>query len=172
MVENQKAPPSAPADAGRRVISIPDRTSQDASRDEASKRLIVGQDISLSGEIGDCDVLVVEGRVSAILRNSRRIEVGESGAFEGNVEIETAEIKGRFEGEMIARERLVIRRTGRVAGRIRYAELEIERGGEITGDIEVFAAESGPRLAAAQDGVGEETEANKQTLKKKQNARA
>ena len=99
-----------------------------------------------AGEITDCDVLVVEGTVRASLQDSRRFEIAETGVFEGKVEIDVAEIKGRFEGELTARGRLLIRRTGQVIGRIRYAELEIERGGQISGDVQVIADAAVPRL--------------------------
>ncbi|MDP7392617.1 MAG: polymer-forming cytoskeletal protein, partial [Alphaproteobacteria bacterium] len=61
----------------------------------------------------------------------------ESGYFKGKVDIAIAEIKGRFEGELIARERLIIRKTGQVTGTVAYAEIEIERGGKISGDVKV-----------------------------------
>ena len=67
------------------------------------------------------------------------LQVRESGMFEGTVEIDVAEIKGRFDGDLLVRGRLIVRRTGRVTGHIRYAELEIERGGQIAGDVQVIA---------------------------------
>jgi len=136
MVEHRKPPPQFPVDLNRRVVPIPGRRRQDSSGNETSKKLVVGRDITLTGEITDCDILVVEGRVSASLRDSDRVEITESGSFEGALDINVAEIKGRFEGELIARERLIVRRTGEVRGHIRYGEIEIERGGRIAGDIE------------------------------------
>lgn len=136
MVEHHKQPPQFPVDLSRRVVPIPGRRHVENPGSETAKKLVVGRDITLTGEIADCDILVVEGRVSASLRGSQRIEIAESGVFEGNLDIDVAEIKGRFEGELIARERLIIRRTGKASGRIRYGEIEVERGGRITGDVE------------------------------------
>jgi cytoskeletal protein CcmA (bactofilin family) len=34
------------------------------------------------------------------------------------------------------RRRLLIRATGRVAGTVRYGQIEIERGGQISGDVQ------------------------------------
>ena len=75
------------------------------------------------------------------MNESHRIEIAESGYFKGKVDIAVAEINGHFEGELIARERLIIRKSGRVAGTVAYTEIEIERGGEISGDIELISAE-------------------------------
>ena len=140
MIEHRKPPPQFPVDMTRRVVPIPGRHRAKNSDGEAAKKLVVGRDITLTGEIADCDILVVEGKVSASLRGSQRIEIAEDGVFEGNLDIDVAEIKGRFEGELVARDRLIIRRTGRVSGLIRYGEIEIERGGRVSGDVEVVDA--------------------------------
>src|SRR5260221_10501769 len=102
------------------------------------KRLIVGRAISLTGEITACDVLVVEGKVEASLADSRSIEIADSGFFKGKAEIDSAEIAGRYEGELTVRDRLFVRATGKVVGSVRYGRLEIECGGEIVGDVQVL----------------------------------
>jgi hypothetical protein len=47
---------------------------------------------------------------------------------------------GRFEGDLIVRNRLLIKATGRVSGTIRYGQIEIECGGQIFGDIQAQPA--------------------------------
>ncbi|RDD63375.1 bactofilin family protein [Ferruginivarius sediminum] len=100
-----------------------------------SKQLTVGRDIEVSGEIRSCDRLVVEGKVEADLSDSRVLEVAASGAFKGSAIIDIAEIAGRFDGDLIVRERLYLRSTGQVNGTIRYRGLEIESGGRIGGTL-------------------------------------
>lgn len=101
-----------------------------------SQKLIVGQGISLAGEITACDRLVVEGTVKVTLNKTRAIEITATGAFtDGKAEVEEAEISGTYEGELTVRGRLLIRATGKVNGTIRYGELEIERGGRIAGSL-------------------------------------
>ncbi len=102
--------------------------------DEGSK-LIVGPNIKLKGaEITDCEILVVEGRVEASM-NSRDIRIAEGGVFSGKAEIDVAEIRGTFEGELTARKRLVIYATGRVSGVIHYGALMVEEGGTLYGNV-------------------------------------
>ena len=110
--------------------------------DAPAKLLIVGPDINLSGEITACDRLVVEGSVQVTLNRTRAIEIAETGRFtNGKAEVDEAEIAGVYEGSLTVRKRLLIRATGRVAGNVRYGELEIERGGRLAGTIERLAAE-------------------------------
>lgn len=104
-------------------------------------RLTVGSNIHLKGAaIEDCDTLLVEGRVEASI-DSRLIQIAESGVFLGAASVDEAEIHGHFDGDLTVREHLVIHKTGRVCGTVRYGRLEIEEGGEIAGDI---AATKGP----------------------------
>jgi cytoskeletal protein CcmA (bactofilin family) len=97
--------------------------------------LTVGNDILLKGEIATCDRLVIEGKVDATLNDVHTVEIAETGSFKGSAHIEDAEISGLFEGDLIVRNRLVIYATGKVRGKITYGEIEIERGGEMTGEI-------------------------------------
>lgn len=108
------------------------------------RRLTVGRDISLSGEIGSCDVLIVEGTVEAKLRDGRSIEVANGGLFKGSVEIDEADIGGRFEGDIAVRGRLTVRSTGRITGSIKYGEISVEAGGQLSGDIQMYAATAKP----------------------------
>ena len=103
------------------------------------KRLIVGSGISLAGEITACDRLVVEGSVQVTLNETRAIEITESGRFtNGRAEVEEAEISGVYEGELTVKRRLHIRATGQVRGTVRYGELEIERGGKLSGSVSML----------------------------------
>jgi cytoskeletal protein CcmA (bactofilin family) len=98
-------------------------------------KLIVGPNIKLKGvEIDDCDTLVVEGRVEATMV-SRAIQIAEHGAFNGKADVDVAEIRGAFQGDLTARKKLVIHASGRVSGKIRYGKMLVQEGGEMSGDI-------------------------------------
>ena len=57
------------------------------------------------------------------------------------MEIEIAEISGAFEGTINARDLLMVRSTGRVSGIIRFRRLEVERGGQIEGEVQLLPSE-------------------------------
>ncbi|TWB34081.1 polymer-forming protein [Nitrospirillum pindoramense] len=143
------------SDIPRRVVEIPGtpprRVAPTGTEGNAPlptndmRKLIVGREISLSGEIAACDILVVEGTVEAKLREGRAIEVTDSGLFKGSVEIDEADIGGRFEGDISVRGTLRVRSTGRIQGNIRYGVLEVEQGGLLVGTIETLTGESRAR---------------------------
>lgn len=116
--------------------AAPDGGEAQASPPQLSTaRLTVGPDIKLKGaEITDCDTLIVEGQVDASM-DSRVVEIAESGVFRGKVQVDVADIRGRFEGDLTAYKHLVIRETGRVSGTIRYGKIRIDEGGVVSGDV-------------------------------------
>ena len=95
----------------------------------------------MNGEITSCDKLVVEGEVEASLSDAGVIEVAPTGVFKGNAQVDEADISGRFEGELVARDRLIVRAGGRISGSIRYGRIVIESGGEISGDMQTLSPE-------------------------------
>lgn len=121
----------------------------DKTKGGPKRILTVGNDILLKGEIATCDRLVIEGKVDATLNDVHTVEIAEHGSFKGSAHIEDAEISGLFEGDLVVRNRLVIYATGKVRGNITYGEIEIERGGELTGEIRTTTTQSAvtPRRA-------------------------
>ena len=112
---------------------------------EGGSKLTVGPNIKLKGvEITDCDTLVVEGLVEATM-DSRVMQISEQGAFKGSAEIDVAEIRGEFNGNLTVRQKLVIYSTGKVTGTIRYGKLVIEEGGQLAGEI-LFGAVASPKV--------------------------
>jgi len=128
-----------------------------ANPQEGGSKLTVGPNIKLKGvEITDCDTLVVEGLVEATM-DSRVMQIAEQGAFKGSAEIDVAEIRGEFNGNLTVRQKLVIYSTGKVTGTIRYGKLVIEEGGPLAGEILFGAAGTlakVPTLAPAMAQVG------------------
>ena len=155
------APAAAPrhslgaALAGNSASAAASAASQatETAASESGSKLIVGPNIKLKGvEITDCDTLVVEGRVEATM-DSRVIQIAEIGAFKGSAEIDIAEIRGEFDGELTVRQKLVIYSTGKVSGKIRYGKIVIEEGGQLSGEIQVGTAAAAPKpLSVAKAG--------------------
>ncbi len=126
--------PEIPGSAPRRM----DRPLGSVGGDGDSNRLVVGRDIRLRGEITACDKLVVEGSVEVTLTNARVIEVAPTGHFTGTAEVDEADISGRYDGDLVAREKLIVRAGGHIKGKVRYGRIVIESGGEVTGDMQTL----------------------------------
>lgn len=107
---------------------------------EEGRRLVIGRDITLNGDIASCDHLVVEGTVHAQNFAARRADVLEAGFFAGNAEVQDAVIAGRFEGRIKVAGRLTVKSTGRLYGQVEYGTLEVETGAKIEGQLTVISA--------------------------------
>ena len=138
--------PSRP-DAQRPEPPRPEPQRPEARPDTNVRKLVVGREIVFSGEIKSCDCLVVEGTVKANIADCDDIQIAEGGLFAGQASVKHAEIRGRFEGELAVSDRLFLRSTGRINAKVRYHQIEIECGGQISGEIE---AQEGPKQASAQ----------------------
>lgn len=111
--------------------SMPPVTSSAANG--AEKRLVVGPGIRLTGDIAECDRLVVEGEIDAVKTRTGHLDITESGIFRGSCEVETAIIHGLFDGELLCRGVLMVKPGGQLRGNIRYDEMEIMRGAKLSG---------------------------------------
>lgn len=145
------ASPNAAAAAGQAPVAAqPVAQPAAAATKEGESKLTVGPNIKLKGvEITDCDTLVVEGSVEATM-DSRVIQISERGSFKGSAEIDVAEIRGLFDGNLTVRQKLVIFATGKVTGKVRYGKVVIEEGGQLSGEIEAVTGAVGTLNRPAQ----------------------
>ncbi len=105
------------------------------ARPQSKRVLTVGPEIQMKGEVTSCDRVIIEGTVDATMRDVHTVELAESGSLKGTAEVEDAEISGSFEGDLVVRGRLTVYSSGRVRGNVTYGEIEIQRGGQISGNI-------------------------------------
>ena len=114
------------------------------------RTLVVGHGICLSGEIKTCDKLVVEGQVNADLNDGQELEISETGLFKGAASVKNALISGHFDGELTVHGCLYLQATGRIDGVLTYAEVEIERGGKICGEMTLLK-QSSPKESSREE---------------------
>jgi len=108
-------------------------------REAAERRtLVVGRGISVQGTVQDAERLVVEGTVEASMIRATELSIAQGGVFKGAVEVEEAEIAGTIDGTLTARGNLIVRSTGKVLGTANYRRLQVEDGGQITGELKMI----------------------------------
>ncbi len=155
---NPAPPPGAPA--ALKDIVAPRRPDADGLPSSSGHTLVVGRDIVLTGEIETCEKLIIEGRVEGEITDTRHLEIAESGRFKGRAEVEVCVVAGACEGEITVAGLLTVRPKGRIKGRVRYAEIEMQRGGRLSGEIEILTVRAVPAPAptAAPTAAGTQTD--------------
>ena len=109
-------------------------------REPAERRtLVVGRGISVQGTVTDAERLVVEGMVEATMIRAAELAVAPGGIFKGEVEVEDAEVAGTIDGTVTARGSLIVRASGKVLGTAHCRRLQVEDGGQITGQIQMIS---------------------------------
>jgi cytoskeletal protein CcmA (bactofilin family) len=109
------------------------------ARDPSERRtLVVGRGISVQGTVQDAERLVVEGTVEASMIHATELAISPGGIFKGEIEVEDAEIAGTMDGTLTARGSLIVRSTGKVQGTARCRRLQVEDGGQLSGNMEML----------------------------------
>lgn len=129
--------PGAPPRPG---MQPPQRPAAPAER----RTLVVGKGISVQGTVQDAERLVVEGTVEASMIHATELSIAQGGVFKGAVEVEEAEIAGVIDGTLTARSNLIVRATGKVLGTAHYRRLQVEDGGQITGELKMMTVDAKP----------------------------
>jgi len=80
------------------------------------------------------DVFIIDGSVTGTVR-ATRVEVRRGGAVMGGVVADEVVVRGRVQGGILARIRLVLEETAVVEGDVRARRLALKEGGEINGTI-------------------------------------
>jgi cytoskeletal protein CcmA (bactofilin family) len=147
------APLGSPLPAAMAASGVIPSTATPPAGAGPGSRLVVGVNIKLkSSEISDCDALVIEGHVEATVL-SKLMEIAMPGTLKGTALVDVAEVHGEFAGELTARARLIVHGTGRVSGVIRYGQLIVAEGGEVSGDVKrLDGAQAQPPAPAARAG--------------------
>ena len=65
----------------------------------------------------------------------KHLIVGKPARVQGDIQSETADIEGTVEDSIEVEEKLTIRQTGRVRGKISYGSLETEEGAKLIGEV-------------------------------------
>ncbi|MFY9557186.1 MAG: polymer-forming cytoskeletal protein [Blastocatellia bacterium] len=106
----------------------------------------IGRGIEVKGDIAFADRLQVDGKVTGKLTSDTgTLIVGESGQLDTQIDVGVCVVHGELHGNLVARSKLEIRRTGRVHGDVITPVLLVEEGASFNGSIRM-SQESGSRL--------------------------
>jgi cytoskeletal protein CcmA (bactofilin family) len=85
----------------------------------------------------------IDGRVRGEVLAASDVWIGRSGQVEADLEVRAVTIEGTVEGDVIARERIDLRGTARVHGRVSAPRLSMAEGSVVDGDCR--AGETAPQ---------------------------
>jgi cytoskeletal protein CcmA (bactofilin family) len=114
---------------------------------EAS-RTILGPTVTLRGDLTADEDLAIEGQFDGTIHvNEHCVTVGPQGQVKADIQTSRVVVQGVVTGNITARERIEIRKTGRVMGDLVAPGISIEDGAYFKGSIEILR--EGERPAAS-----------------------
>jgi cytoskeletal protein CcmA (bactofilin family) len=100
---------------------------------------LLGKTANLHGDLEFSGGLHLDGRINGNVRSNAAdggaLSVSESGFIEGSVEVTNIVMNGTVNGDMMARERLVLGEKARINGNVHYGVIEMASGAVITGKL-------------------------------------
>jgi cytoskeletal protein CcmA (bactofilin family) len=101
-----------------------------------------GEGVVFKGSITAPEKVVVHGSVEGEIV-ARDLLVGPTGMITGKVSVDQADIQGKVFERIEAKVLLSLRKTGRVEGAATYGEIEIEKGGVLSGEVSTMKGSEG-----------------------------
>ena len=148
MLRKSKDPQPSPSAAPASTPALP--------APSGGARTLIGQHISIQGDIQGSEDLVVEGSVKgSVTLPEHHFTVGARGEVEAEIQAENVTISGRLAGNIVARDKVEITRQANFTGEIKARRFSVEDGAFLKAVIEMEREEeaaSEPAIALARPG--------------------
>ncbi len=120
-----EAPRPAPESPARRETS-------------AGSRAVIGSSIHVDGTLRGNEDLVIEGKVNGTVELKKNsVTIGAQGEVNADVYAHTIFVDGTMEGNLVAAERIVIRKSAKIRGSITAPRVSLEDGARFNGTIDM-----------------------------------
>ncbi|MFB3923078.1 MAG: polymer-forming cytoskeletal protein [Terriglobia bacterium] len=110
-------------------------------------RTTLGPTVTLRGELTGEEDLLIDGQFDGSIHlRDHCLTVGAQGQVKADIEVSRAIIQGAITGNITARERIEIHKTGKVMGDLVAPGIAIEDGAYFKGSIEILRDEGRPAI--------------------------
>ncbi len=99
-----------------------------------AREAIIQEDTIIKGKIRNCSQMEIYGLVEGELA-AESVLVHEGGTFYGTLKSDQADVAGSVQGEIFVRNLISIRSSGSVNGHVRYGQLAMEMGADLSAEL-------------------------------------
>jgi|SRR5260221_468773 len=103
----------------------------------SNSKNVLSSDVEIKGNLKFSGELTLEGKLEGEINSDGVLHLGETGAVNGNLNVNSVTVRGRLNGNITAKDRIEIKAKAEVFGDIRAAKLVIEEGVTFVGKTEV-----------------------------------
>ncbi|TVQ42794.1 MAG: polymer-forming cytoskeletal protein [Wenzhouxiangella sp.] len=105
---------------------------------KADSRAVIGASIHVDGTLRGNEDLVIEGKVNGTVElKQNSVTIGAQGEVKADVYAHTIFVDGSMEGNLVASERIVIRKSARIRGSVTAPRVSLEDGARFNGTIDM-----------------------------------
>jgi cytoskeletal protein CcmA (bactofilin family) len=98
---------------------------------------VLNSDVEIKGDLKFSGEMTFDGKIEGEIRGEGPLSLGESSVVNGNIEAQSAVIRGKVTGNIVTKEKLEVKGKTELFGDIRAAKLSIEEGVTFVGRAEV-----------------------------------
>ncbi len=114
-----------------------------SNQSESLESVVIGDGVVVKGTFVVPSKAIINGVIEGDL-TAEEVLIGPTGKISGRVAAKVIDVGGQLHNTIISEKSLIVRATGKIAGKVQYSEIEIEKGGEIEGTLSQDA--NGPAL--------------------------
>jgi len=98
----------------------------------------IGKSVVIKGELSGSEDLYVDGQVEgSISLKNFSLTVGPNGQVKASVEAKVLIVQGKLEGNVVASDRVELRKTAVISGDITTQRISIEEGAYLRGKVDI-----------------------------------
>jgi cytoskeletal protein CcmA (bactofilin family) len=105
-----------------------------ADQNPVRDNLIIGEGVTFSGSIVAPGKVMINGVMNGQLQ-ADDLQIGQKGNVTGDIQAREIDVHGVLNQKIDCKEHILIHSTGKVSGSMVYHELEIQRGGQFSGEM-------------------------------------
>jgi cytoskeletal protein CcmA (bactofilin family) len=133
----ERTPPPAPP----RPVSTPERVATPTAMTGQRDRAMIGQSITIKGEVSGNEDLLIQGRVEGSVNLKQNyVTIGPDGDVKADITGRVVMVEGSVEGNLSAEEQVILRSSAMVQGDIVAPRVVLEDGARFRGGVDMGAS--------------------------------
>ncbi len=114
-----------------------------------SSKNVLGSDVEIKGTLKFTGELTFEGKLEGEIHTDGTLNLGDSAVVNGNIDAQSVVVRGKVNGNIVAKEKIDIKAKAELFGDIKATKLVIEEGVTFVGKTEVNPNKVAPTASPA-----------------------
>ena len=105
-----------------------------SNQSDSLDSIVIGDGVMVKGTFTVPSKAIINGVIEGDL-TADELLIGPTGKITGRIKTKVIDVRGELHNDIISEKSLIVRSSGKLAGKVHYSEIEIEKGGEIEGTL-------------------------------------